>query len=80
MKPIVTQLLRRSLMTLGAIVVWAKALGRGSDASGGQSSARQSATAENADVPKYAADARADPVNAGDRSKDGGGSKAKAQS
>jgi hypothetical protein len=30
MKPIVKILLRRSLMALGAIVVWAKALGRGS--------------------------------------------------
>ena len=37
-------------MTLGAIVVWAKALARGS------------ATAESADAPKYAADVRADPV------------------
>jgi hypothetical protein len=30
MKPIVKTLLRRSLMTLSAIVVWAKALARGS--------------------------------------------------
>jgi hypothetical protein len=30
MKPIVKILLRRSLMTLSAIVVWVKALGRGS--------------------------------------------------
>jgi len=30
MKPIVKILLRRSLMTLSAIVVWAKALARGS--------------------------------------------------
>ena len=29
MKPIVTQLLRRFLITLSAIVVWAKTLGRG---------------------------------------------------
>lgn len=30
MKPIVKILIRRSLMALGGIVVWAKALGRGS--------------------------------------------------
>ena len=29
MKPIVKILIRRALMTLGAIAVWAKALGRG---------------------------------------------------
>ncbi len=29
MKPIVKTLIRRALMTLGAIAVWAKALGRG---------------------------------------------------
>ena len=74
MKPIVTKLLTRSLMTLSAIFVWAKTLARGSVTSSGQSSARQSETAEGADAPKYAADVRADPVNTGERSNDSGGS------
>ena len=60
MKPIVTKLLTRSLMTLSAIFVWAKTLARGSATSSGRSSARQSETAEGADAPKYAADVRAD--------------------
>ena len=54
MKPIIKIMVRRSLMVLGAIVVWVKALG-------GRSADEQT------------------PVNARDRSKDSGGSTAKAQ-